>query len=279
MAIISTGINLGLLLSVAICYFASSGHAQDPCNVAYCATCASDNADACTQCNPSYGPPTAGDQSQCVECPAHCSVCSSNGAGQCDTCNAGYAFDSEGACTAIICEDVNCVLCDTPSTCLTCKPSYGTPSIDDRSQCVACPARCSVCSSNGASQCDVCNIGFAVQPAGTCAAIFCHIPDCVVCDTTSTCFTCRPGYGTQMINGQSSCRRCSTRSGCAQCVTMSQCTRCNSTTLGPKFDGSGECAACAPNCRLCVKNGADKCDACQLLPPYVLQDDKTCAAV
>jgi len=103
------------------------------------------------------------------------------------------------------------------------------------------------------------------------------IPDCTTCVSGPplNCYQCRPGYGTPTTTDRTKCVKCSTKSGCAQCATLSQCTRCNSTALGPKMDGSGECAACAPNCRLCSTNGAGKCDSC--VTGYNLQSDKTCS--
>jgi len=181
--------------------------------------------------------------------------------------------------TCIIADCTTCVP-GTPKKCTQCRPGYGTPSVTDQSYCIKCSSKsgCALCSTlTMCSKCQNVSLVAKQDGSGECEVPPCRLPDCSTCapGNSRKCAKCRPGFGTRNAGDQSTCVRCSTKPGCAQCSTLTLCTKCATTYLGPKMDGSGECATCAANCSLCSKNGAGKCDRCKT--GFTLQADNTCA--
>jgi len=198
----------------------------------------------CSECVDSrQGPVHPTTEAMCAACAPNCWYCHTNGAGKCDVnrCNTGYELDSNNMC----------------------KPN--------------CAPNCQYCGTRGAGKCDYlrCDAGYYTH-LGSMTCVPCMLPDCMepVCGTPTTCNRCRPGFGTLTPTEQRNCYQCNTKYGCSVCATLTQCTKCSNTTLGPLFDGSGKCAPCAPNCKLCIVNGGGKCDTCN--SGFVLQPDKTC---
>jgi hypothetical protein len=197
-----------------------------------------------------------------------CDDCHTISGGRCHECTS-LSYCSK----CIVCE--YCYLSGAPYNKI-----FGPVRNTNRAACYPCAEHCRSCYVNGSLLCDndQCEPGYKIDANQKCSPLPpCSMMDCTTCvpGTPNTCSLCRPGYGTPSITDQTRCVQCVPKYGCAQCAALTQCLVCNNTTMGPLLDGSGACAACAPNCRFCDTNGAGKCDICN--PGFSLTIDETCS--
>ena len=266
----------------------------------YCVSCTMAN--KCDECEIGYGPVIGSETTQCQTCATDCYNCSQSGSGKCDSggCLAGGYDPSTGSCQPCA---QNCPGCSAngAGSCDTCPTGQGftDPTVTNPTA----PGACDVCTVpdcmncyGDRTKCELCNSGNGPDPAtGACTAAAaavvdddnpespqtiygaCKLPNCETCvmGRSPKCKKCQVGYGTPSETDESSCVPCNrNNSGCLNCDSLSQCTLCKSSGMAPKKDGSGECAACAPNCIRCSEPG--HCDSCEA--GYSLKSDGTCAA-
>ena len=75
---------------------------------------------------------------------------------------------------------------------------------------------------------------------------------CLVCNSSTNCFTCSPDHFLSGNTGNDSCTPCLT--GCSTCVSSSNCTNCHIGYYHDVILGSGSCILCAGNCITCTSS-------------------------
>lgn len=117
--------------------------------------------------------------------------------------------DCEPACTIL-----NCSVCSTSTSCLTCAPSFYLNSLY---RCSSCLSNCLTCTN--ITYCQLCISGNYFNPTtGICTACSPYCLDC----TISYCNNCTYGY---FISG-SSCLSCSMIPKCLHCTNSISCSVC-----------------------------------------------------
>lgn len=186
----------------------------------------------------------------CLECfingSSICTACPSNLlplGGTC-VCPNGTALASEGECASC---DISCSTCiepDNPNACSSCSDPRATLV---NGMCL-CPDPVMIFNSEGICECpegqremdDVCI--FMACPPGTVLVgeecVECSIPNCISCDSLTTCTECEAGY--YLLNGR--CIRCPTE--CLTCTSGTVCTSC-----APGYTlVNGRCMRACPSC-------------------------------
>ncbi|KAH0576117.1 Cysteine-rich membrane protein 1 [Spironucleus salmonicida] len=260
-----------------------------------CATCTGDTAEAATCLTCADGQYLS--RGTCANCDSKCATCTGSGDSACQTCNNENVLNGSSctACTtsqttACTCSNAkNCSLCDFTMTkcsicindydpigttpCEKCQPKFFEDTSATPNKCTACPANCTICSSD--SVCTACEDGFSLE-TNNCVA--CKEANCKTCSASKDkCTACKTGF----IMENQKCLACP--SDCANCEgDKTTCKICKDGFLMQdgtctKCDGNmTEKCTCgdAVNCVTCSRGDSKVCGDC--IPGYNKGTERTC---
>jgi len=270
---------------------------QTSCNVQNCAYCTFANS-TCEYCMSGF---QLTSQNTCTNNTCNvqgCGTCGNDG--QCSGCIMGYVYNSQAkTCQSVGygCNDVNCLVCDSPQSCGQCAPGFTVMSVALNGVTVkvcrplSCPytiQNCAKCTYQYNTLfnyqkvlCAQCNPNY-VLVNGYCVAQLTTYPcstvaNCAACSFNNFCSQCNNGY---ILSSLGTCipTQCTNVPNCASCSANYVCQQCNSgytLSLGfmslqsqPLSVSSILTAQCIPtgitcnvtNCAFCKSNNA--CAAC-----------------
>lgn len=154
----------------------------------------------------------------------------------------------------------NCAACTSSESCSICRVGYSLN--DQTGKCVFCNG-CLTCSPLDPNVCYLCFAPTILNKTkSTCDLPQCTISNCLICNATGQCTSCKAGYG--LSNSQ--CQKCSV-TGCRSCSASADSCDSNSCMLGYVYylnpsTSKGVCQPCSSGCDICSTSDLSACSSC-----------------